>query len=285
MPRCLWTLSVLHRSRIWIPLSHAPTSDSHLDPMEEVGGGWEGRRALRLLVGWLIITILEVGWGNDSVGPQGRMIMAGPLGSGVSIILLDGGEEAKRWPRSPRERLKGKTWAVTEKCKALFHVSVSKLFFVVGVIRIAWAWGFRSDCGAVSRYLTSKFQRQTCSFSVRCICNLNVLADRRKKYKAFFAQGLYMWVTVGLQGNLSRWMANTHVPIAEIPIHGDNESRQAWAIFRFVVWQRPLVGVKIIRTAGGEVGGSGVRGGSVGGGGSGMDGWLKTSQIVHFFPL
>lgn len=39
MPRRLWTLSVLHRSCIWIPLSHAPTSDSHLDPMEEEGGG------------------------------------------------------------------------------------------------------------------------------------------------------------------------------------------------------------------------------------------------------
>lgn len=43
--------------------------------------------------------------------------------------------------------------------------------------------------------------------------------------------------------------------------------------------------VKIITTAREEVRGSRVKSESVGGGGSGMDGWLKTSQIVHFFPL
>lgn len=40
MPRLVRTLSVLHRSHIWIPLSHASTSDSHLDLM--VGGGEYG---------------------------------------------------------------------------------------------------------------------------------------------------------------------------------------------------------------------------------------------------
>lgn len=207
-----------------------PPSITHLDPIvscpdirQSSGShgrrerGREGRRALRLLVEWLIITILEVGWGNDSVGPQGRMIMAGPLGSGVSIILLDGGEEAKRWTWSQHKRLKGKTRTVTEKCKALFHVSLSKLFFAVGVIRITWAWGFRSDCGAVSEYLTSKFHYQTCSFSVHWNCNLNVLPDRSQKYKAlstelvssaygykFHAQHLYIWFGGYVDGQHAR---------------------------------------------------------------------------------
>lgn len=138
-----------------------PPSITHLDPIVSCpdirqssgshgrrGRGREGRRALRLLVEWLIITILEVGWGNDSVGPQGRMIMAGPLGSGVSIILLDGGEEAKRWTWSQHKRLKGKTRTVTEKCKALFHVSLSKLCFCgrsdtdhLSLRFQVWLWG------------------------------------------------------------------------------------------------------------------------------------------------
>lgn len=252
-----------------------PPSITHLDPIVSCpdirqssgshggrGRGREGRRALRLLVEWLIITILEVGWGNDSVGPQGRMIMAGPLGSGVSIILLDGGEEAKRWTWSQHKRLKGKTRTVTEKCKALFHVSLSKLFFAVGVIRITWAWGFRSDCGAVSEYLTSKFHYQTCSFSVHWNCNLNVLPDRSKKYKALStelvssAYGTSSMLSTCTFGLVDMWMVNTHVLIANITVHGENDSRLLRPIFRFFVRRRPLVAVVSIATAREEVRGS-----------------------------
>lgn len=75
---------------------HCPSSIDHasgshcLMPNIRQSSGAHGRRekeqrgrgALRLLVEWLIITILEAGWGNDRVGPQGRMIMAAPLGLG-----------------------------------------------------------------------------------------------------------------------------------------------------------------------------------------------------------
>lgn len=43
MPRLVRTLSVLHRSHIWIPLSRASTSDSHLDLMVGGCGGGGGR--------------------------------------------------------------------------------------------------------------------------------------------------------------------------------------------------------------------------------------------------
>lgn len=279
-----------------------PPSITHLDPIVSCpdirqssgthgrrGRGREGRRALRLLVEWLIITILEVGWGNDSVGPQGRMIMAGPLGSGVSIILLDGGEEAKRWTWSQHKRLKGKTRTVTEKCKALFHVSLSKLFFAVGVIRITWAWGFRSDCGAVSEYLTSKFHYQTCSFSVHWNCNLNVLPDRSQKYKAlstelvssaYSTSSMLSTYTFGL---VDMWMVNTHVLIANITVHGENDSRLLRPIFRFFVRRRPLVAVVIIAMQGRKWGAVVWRVKSLYRG-SGMDGRVKTSQIIYF-PL
>lgn len=60
MLRLIRMLSVLHRSHIWIPLSRAPTSDSHMDLMVDWVGDGASRveGALWLLVERLIINIL-----------------------------------------------------------------------------------------------------------------------------------------------------------------------------------------------------------------------------------
>lgn len=132
---------------------HTP-SITHLDPIVPCpnirqssgfhggrGREWCGRRALRLLVGWLIITILKIRWGNDRVGPQGRTKMASYRSAELTRCWIG------RWSQKVKTKpLEGWmlrcNWEVkVDQGVALFSVSINKR--VLG----------ESDCRAASEML------------------------------------------------------------------------------------------------------------------------------------
>lgn len=117
---------------------HTP-SITHLDPIVPCpnirqssgfhgwrGREWCGRRALRLLVGWLIVTILKIRWGNNRVGPRGRTKMASHRSAELMCCWI--GRRSQKVNMKPLEGWMLRcNWEVkVDQGVALFSVSINK---------------------------------------------------------------------------------------------------------------------------------------------------------------
>lgn len=156
---------------------HTP-SITHLDPIVPCpnirqssgfhggrGREWCGRRALRLLVGWLIITILKIRWGNDRVGPQGRMKMASHRSAELMCCWIG------RWSQKVNMKPLGGwmlrcNWEVkVDQGVALFSVSINK--------KVLWEPGCSAAAQRLEMFVIVLF------LSVACLTYLQQLQIRR----------------------------------------------------------------------------------------------------------